>query len=291
MKVILFPKRKLYPIHSTITLFLLVTSLPAIFGLQVTCSQSIYLKPKIAVSDLSLRKFRQLKNGRASCLESMSNKFLEIAKETIAPSLCDIINCSIKSKIYPHDFKIAIVTPIFKGDETDDLENYRPISVLSTVARIFEKILYNQLYDYLTKHNILEDKQWGFRSLHSTALALIGCSNNWLVNIDREGINTTVLLDIKKAFDTIDHEILLTKLDYYGIKNDKLHFLKSYLNKRQQSCKVNNHTSRLKEIILGVPQGSILGPLLSLFLWMTYLTVLKMPMLQCMQMILVLLQQ
>ena len=122
--------------------------------------------------------------------------------------------------------------------------------------------MYNQLYDYLTKHNILGDKQWSFRSLHSTALALIDCSNNWLVNIDQGGINTTVLLDIKKAFDTIDHEILLTKLDYYGIKNDELHFLKSYLNKRQQSCKVNNHTSRLKEITLGVPQGSILGPLL-----------------------------
>ena len=203
-----------------------------------------------------------LKNGKASGLDSMSNKFLKIAKETIAPSLCDIFNCSIKSKIYPHDFKIAIVTPIFKGGETDELGNYRPISVLSTVARVFEKILYNQLYDYLTKHNILGDKQWGFRSLHSTALALIDCSNNWLVNIDRGGINTTVLLDIKKAFDTIDHEILLRKLDYYGIKNDDLQFLKSYLNKRQQSCKVNNHTSSLKEITLGVPQGSILGPLL-----------------------------
>ena len=110
------------------------------------------------------------------------------------------------------------MTPIFKGGETDDLGNYRPISVLSTVARVFEKILYNQLYDYLTKHNILGEKQWGFRSLHSTALALIDCSNNWLVNIDRGGINTTVLLDIKKVFDTIDHDILLTKLDYYGIK-------------------------------------------------------------------------
>ena len=102
----------------------------------------------------------------------------------------------------------------------------------------------------------------GFRSLHSTALALIDCSNNWLVNIDRGGINTTVLLDMKKAFDTNDHEILLTKLDYYGIKNDELHFFKSYPNRRQESCKANNHTSRSKEIKSGVPQGSILGPLL-----------------------------
>ena len=120
------------------------------------------------------------------------NNFLEIAKETIAPSLFDIFNCSIKSKIYPHDFKIAIVTPIFEGDETDDLINYRPVSILSTAARIFKQIFNNQLYDYLTKHNILGDKQWGFRSLHSTALALIDCSNNWLVNIFQGGINTTV---------------------------------------------------------------------------------------------------
>ena len=172
-----------------------------------------------------------LKNSKAGGLDLMLNKFLKIAKETIAPSLCDIFNCLIKSKIYPHDFKIAIVTPIFKGGETDDLGNYHPISVLSTVARVFEKYCIIS-YDYLTKHNILGDKQWGFRSLHSTALALIDCSNNWLVNIDQGGKNTTVFLDIKKAFDTIDHEILLTKLDYYGIKNDELHFLKSDLNKR-----------------------------------------------------------
>ena len=90
---------------------------------------------------------------------------------------------------------------------------------------MFEKVLYNQLHDYLRKHNILGDKQCCFRSLHSTALVLIDLSNNWLANIDPGGINNRVLLGIKKTFDTIDHEILLMKLDYYGIKNDELHFL------------------------------------------------------------------
>ena len=168
------------------------------------------------------RLLDKLKTGKASGMDLMSNKFLKIAKNILAKSFCEIINASIESKIFPQDFKIAKVTPIFKGGLTDDLSNYRPISVLSTIARIFEKLLYSHLYEFLTENDILGNKQWGFRSLHSTALALIDCSNNWFINIDRGGIVSTVLLDIKNAFDTIDHEILEQKLQYYGVENEEL---------------------------------------------------------------------
>ena len=104
------------------------------------------------------------------------------------------------------------------------MNNYLPISVLSTIARIFEKLLYSHLYEFLTENDILDNRHWGFRSLHSTALALIDCSNNWFINIDHGGIMSTVLLDIKKAFDTIDHEILQQKLEYYGIGDEELSF-------------------------------------------------------------------
>ena len=96
----------------------------------------------------------------------MSNKFIKVARKIIAPSLCDIFNSSIEKKVFQHDFKIAVVTPIFKSGEVDNLGNYLPISVLSTTARIFEKLLYTRLYQFLTDNDILGNKQWGFRSLH-----------------------------------------------------------------------------------------------------------------------------
>ena len=142
------------------------------------------------------RLLDKLKTGKASGMDLMPNKFLKIAWNILAKSLCDIFNASIESKIFPQDFIIAKVTPIIKGGLTDVLSNYRPISVLSTIARIFEKLSYGHLYEFFTENDILGNKQQGFRSLHSTALALIDCSDNWFINIDRGGIMSTVLLVI-----------------------------------------------------------------------------------------------
>ena len=136
-------------------------------------------------------------------MDLMSNKFLK--------TYWQILNAFIESQIFPHYFKVAKVTHIFKGGLSGDLSNYRPISALSTVARIFKKLSYNQLYEFLTENDIMGNRQWGFRSFHSTALALIDCSNNWFIIIHRENIILTVSLDIKKA---IDHEILQQKLEY-----------------------------------------------------------------------------
>ena len=167
------------------------------------------------------------------------NRILKNVKDILTPSITDIFNASIKSKTFPDDFKIARVTPIFKEGDTEDLGNYRPISILALIARIFEGLLYKQLHDFLATNKILNDKQWGFRSLHSTALALIDCSTNLLLNIDKGVTNLTVFLDIKKSFDTIDHSILLEKLRYYGIMGGELDFFRSYLRNRKQCCNVN----------------------------------------------------
>ena len=124
-----------------------------------------------------------------------------------------------------------------------------------------ERILYDQLYNYLTKFELLSDSQFGFRKFHSTATALLDCTNDWYMNLDRKMFNLVVLIDLKKAFDTVDHQILLKKLELYGIKGQALSFLESYLSNRNQKCQIQGSVSSEKLIKCGVPQGSILGPL------------------------------
>ncbi len=148
--------------------------------------------------------------------------------------------------------------------------NYRPISVLPAISKIMERILYEQLYMYLTKSELLSDSQLGFRKFHSTATALLDCTNEWYMNLDRKMFNLVVLIDLKKAFDTVDHQILLRKLELYGINGQALTLLKSYLSNRNQKCQIKNYFSSEQLIKCGVPQGSILGPLFFL-LYINYL--------------------
>ena len=194
-------------------------------------------------------------------MSMIPNKIVKSAKHVISESLTDIFNVSLGSNTFPDDLKVAGVIPIFKNGERNDLLDYRPISVLCTVSRVLEKLIYQQLHDYLMENSILNNCQWDFRSAHSTALALIDHTNNWLIGTDNGKINSMILLDVKKAFDTIDHDKLLRKLNHYGISHTELEFFRSYLCNRPQCCSVNGHTSSFKTIKWGIPQGSILGPL------------------------------
>ena len=134
--------------------------------------------------------------------------------------------------------------------------------MLPTVARVFEKILYGQAYDYFISNKLLGNQQFGFRTLHSTALALSKCTSNWLLNMDRGDMTSVVFLDIRKAFDTVNHQILLDKMHCYGVRDGELLFFRSYLQNRTQCCSVNGHILTLQKVTCGVPQGSILGKLL-----------------------------
>ena len=202
--------------------------------------------------------------SKATGLDKIPIRFLKIATEVVAPSLTGIFNQSLVTGIFPSDWKMAKVSPIFKNGSKSDLNNYRPISVIPTVAKIFEKIIYDQLYQYLSDNGLLNSGQSGFRSLHSTLTALLETSDNWCVNIDRGLLNGVIFIDLRKAFDTIDHKIILQKLTKYGVDQDALKWFKSYLTNRMQRCKVNNHLSRESPLNCGVPQGSIIGPLLFL---------------------------
>ena len=198
--------------------------------------------------------------GKATRLDKIPNRLLKIAANVVAPSLTGIFNQSLVTGIFPSDWKMAKVSPIFKNGSKSDLNNYRPISVIPTVAKIFEKIIYDQLYQYLNENGLLNSGQSGFRSLHSTLTALLETNDNWCVNIDRGLLNGVIFIDLKKAFDTIDHGINLKKLTKYGVDQDALKCLKSYLTNRMQSCNVNNHLFSASPLNCGVPQGSIIGP-------------------------------
>ena len=169
------------------------------------------------------------------------------------------------SGIFPDNWKCARVTPLFKKGEASDLNNYQPISAISVIATVFEKIVYEQLYNFLSNEDIMiSTHQSGFRSLHSTVTVLLEATDNWAFNIDRGNVNAVVFLDLKKAFDTVDHDILLSKMNLYGIQGIALDWFRSYLTNRTLRCLVNGSLSRICSHKCRVPKGTILGPLLFL---------------------------
>ena len=154
----------------------------------------------------------KLNERKSAGLDNIPNKLLRMAASIVSPSLTAIFAKSIETGIFPDEWKLARVSPIFKKGKRDDPNNYQPISVIPTVAKIFEKCICDQISEYLNANNLLSHCQYGFRSLHSTLTALVDAANSWSVNIDNGLVNGVVFIDLKKAFDTIDHNILLRKL-------------------------------------------------------------------------------
>ena len=150
--------------------------------------------------------------AKATGLEKIPNRLLKISADAVALSLTGILNQSLVTGIFPPDWKLAKVSPTFKNESKSDLNNYWPISVFPTVAKIFEKVIYDQLYHYLSNENgLLNSGQSRFPSLRRTLTGLLDTNDNWCDNIDRGLLNGVIFIDLKKAFDTIDHEIILKK--------------------------------------------------------------------------------
>ena len=164
-----------------------------------------------------------------------------------------IFNSSLANGIYPDDWKSASVTPVFKHGERSNIDKYRPISVVSIVGKVFERIIYNQLFAYLWDHNILSKHQSGFRVLHSTVTALLEATNSWAYNIDIVNVNAVVFLDLKKAFDTVDHHILLSKLHLCGLRGVSHKFFSPWLDNCTLKCIVNCPLSECCTFKRGIP--------------------------------------
>ena len=187
----------------------------------------------------------------------------EISKQIVKP-LTHIYNQSLLTGVVPNELRIALVTPVLKANSKDEFSNYRPISVLPCFSKFLEKIMYKRVVKYLDKHNMLFQSQYGFRKKHSTNLATIELVTKILQAIDNSEYTIGVFLDLAKAFDTVNHEILLKKLEHYGIRGIALEWFQNYLTNRKQMVKYKSEKSDSLTIKCGVPQGSVLGPLLFL---------------------------
>lgn len=181
---------------------------------------------------------------------------------SIAKPLTDIFNKSYTTGIVPDSLKIARVVPIFKDGDPKLYSNYRPISILTCFSKILERLTYNRLYSYFKF--FFNNAQFGFRKHHSTYMALLSLFDNLTRNLDNGEITAGIFLDLSKAFDTVDHSILINKLNHYGVRGNSCDWFASYLTNRQQFVHINGTNSNFSLIHCGVPQGSILGPLLFL---------------------------
>ena len=202
--------------------------------------------------------------NKAIGLDDVSSRVLKLARPAIVDSLTYIINLSLSTGTFPSAWKEAKVIPLHKGGDLDNTNNYRPISILPVVSKIIERAVHNHVYSYLSAHNILNEHQSGFRPKHSTETALVDMVDDWLTNINSGKMTGVAFIDLRKAFDTVNHGILIDKLRLIGASSITLKWFRSYLSGRMQSVTFKDTISSKLPVNIGVPQGSILGPLLFL---------------------------
>ena len=205
---------------------------------------------------------RSKPDNKAPGIDKITIRVIKDCLPVIAPWITSIINNSFTNNIFPIAWKIAEVIPIHKDGDHEQPNNNRPISLLPVLSKICERIALNQLTSYLTINRRLSAHQSGNKAWHSTETSLINSIDSILKAIDQKKVTAVILLDMSKAFDRINHEILLAKLKHVGVSSLCLSWFKSYLSERYQTVRINSTLSDKSPVVSGVPQGSILGPLL-----------------------------
>ena len=206
----------------------------------------------------------QLDSKNSSGYDSISNILIKSIVDIILKPLTVIINQCFKMGIFPNQLKIAKVVPIFKSGDDTLFTNYRPISLLPSTSKVVERVIFNQLYTYFETNRFFHGSQYGFRKRHSTEFAALELVDKLLNMMDKGQVPLGIFLDLSKAVDTLDHKILIKKLEFYGVSDGPGKLLESYLSNRKQYVVFDDINSHVLDIKTGVPQGSILGPLLFL---------------------------
>ena len=233
-------------------------------ALQYVSSQRSHFTFSTVDDDDVLGLLNTLDPNKATGSDRISGKLLRISARGICHSLSLLFNSSLKTGEFSSEWKEALVTPVYKKGEKEIVCNYRPISILPVVAKVFERIVHTQLYTYFQENNLLHPAQCGFRSGHSTQDVLVSLVEQCRKALDNDYIVGTIFMDLTKAFDMVDHSILLSKMRSYGVSETELKWFCSYLHRRMQRVCVGGELSNSVAMEKGVPQGSILGPLLFL---------------------------
>lgn len=230
--------------------------------LQNRIEDTIFLEPTDEAE--ILKTISKLDTKKAVGPHSIPTKILKLIGPSISKILSEIFNECLSNGIFPDCLKKATVIPLHKGDSKLIASNYRPVSLLSNIGKLLELLIHSRIQKFLDSKNAIFQNQFGFRKGHSTNHAIISLCEMIRNSLDNDGFSVGIFVDLKKAFDTVEHSILLNKLEHYGIRGIANKLLKSYLSKRSQCVRNGNLCSEFVDILHGVPQGSVLGPLLFL---------------------------
>lgn len=226
-----------------------------------TIGNSMFFTP---ATEMEIEKcISRLKKGSAGHDQLRPDLLKENMISLLKP-ITQLVNMSLTEGKFPDQLKIALITPVHKGGADDCLNNYRPISVLTAISKVLERVVYNRLLSFLETNSILSNSQFGFRRNHSCELPLVLATEFIREALDEGEHVIAVFLDLRKAFDVVSHSVLLRKMECYGIRGVVKQWFTSYLTERKQAVKMDGEISHYKQIVCGVPQGSVLGPLLFL---------------------------
>ena len=205
---------------------------------------------------------KHLKNSKSTGMDTIDTYIIKLVAPDILPAITHIVNLSIRDSSFPQSWKQAKVIPLLKKGDRFEPKNYRPVALLNILSKILERAVYLQLVEYLDQNNLMHPNHHGGRRAHSTSTALLQMYDTWVQALEEDNMAGVMMIDLSAAFDMVDHDILVQKLEILGLDSKALNWFRSYLMNRSQTVCIDGCLARFLEIGCGVPQGSVLGPLL-----------------------------